>query len=226
MEHPVHSKVFKDGCLCSSAHLCPTYRSSARCSAASLGRRQKAWVASHGAQENSSLDLSPLRKKSECDPRGPRMPNGTQPLATTDRGSGHIHPSLKGYASPAPGAQSHTEAVVKSEDSIQGGRSKSLLNSQSSRGPSPAGAQAQQPGGSGCVASSFPIGPGETQTAPRQLGLQGQLGRHSCFQVSSSKSNHMRIYNPSWGLGSISLNSLAPEMQVSQRRTGSVSPSK
>lgn len=61
---------------------------------------------------------------------------------------------------------------------------------------------------------------------PRQLGLQGQLGRHSCFQVSSSKSNHMRIYNPSWGLGSISLNSLAPEMQVSLRGTGSISPSK
>lgn len=73
-----------------------------------------------------------------------------------------------------------------------------------------------------------PLGQGRPRPTPPlgQLGLQGQLGRHSCFQVFSSKSNHMRIYNPSWGLGSISLNSLAPEMQVSQRRTGSVSPSK
>lgn len=31
----------------------------------------------------------------------------------------------------------------------------------------------------------------------------------------------MRIYNPSWGLGSINLNSLAPEMQVPQREAGS-----
>lgn len=43
----------------------------------------------------------------------------------------------------------------------------------------PAGAQAQQPGGSGSVASSFPIGPGETQTdtPSRAAGAAGSAGQ-------------------------------------------------
>lgn len=155
------------------------------------------------------------------------MSNGTQLLPTTDRDSGQVNPSLTGSVSPV--TQSHTEALtsgtaVKSKDNR--GQQTVWQDQVPATQPAPAGAQAQQQGGSGPVASSFPIGQGETQTAPQAAGAVGSVGRHSCFQVFSSKSNHMRIYNPSWGLGSISLNSLAPEMQVSQKGTGSISPSK
>lgn len=76
--------------------------------------------------------------------------------------------------------------------------------------------------GVGPLPPPFPLGKGSPRP-PQAAGAAGQLGRYSCFQAHSSQSDHMRIYNPSWGLGSINLNSLAPEMQVPRRGAGSTS---
>lgn len=60
---------------------------------------------------------------------------------------------------------------------------------------------------------------------PQAAGAAGQLGRHSCSQALSGESDHMRIYNPSWGLGSINLNSLAQRCRC-LREEQAPSPSK
>lgn len=146
--------------------------------------------------------------------------SGTQPLPATDRHSGQVNPSLESSVSPCD-TKPHQDPYLwdcreKCHQQRPACNMAKPLHSQQGRGPGPMASQV----GVRPWPPPSPLGKGRPRP-PRAAGAAGQLGTHSCFQALSSESDHMRIYNPSWGLGSIKLNSLAPEMQVPQREAGS-----
>lgn len=150
-------------------------------------------------------------KKAECDPRGleDQWDSLCLPLTGTH---GKLAPyDTKPHQDPYLG-----DCREKCHQQRPASNMAKPLHSQPSGGPGPMAGQV----GVGPWPPPFPLGKGRPRP-PQAAGAAGQLGTHSCFQALSSESDHMRIYNPSWGLGSINLNALAPEMQVPQREAGS-----
>lgn len=208
VEPPVPSKAFEDGCHLSLVHH-SAVRFSGQPSAdmSNIPQCPELHFTPHSTQEKK-LRVTPEAWKS----------SGPQSLPTTDRDSGQVSPSLEGSASPCDTKTPTYGAVEKSVDN-RGQNTMWQNHTQTQpacRGPGPAARWERD------HRLLLPAGPGRRR-APQAAASAGQLGRHSCSQALSSESDHMRIYNPSWGLGSINLNSLAPEMQVPQRGAGSIS---